>query len=139
MAIEPHASSSKLMDKLTELLDRVEDLNHEELEGLLGGNASGHYHLTNEELQKLAKLLLLLYPNGSETYPIVDHEKLSNLLGGASAGHYHLTSAQLTKLNNMPSTGAQGEKGDKGDKGDAGTAATITVGTVTTGAERLRA
>ena len=29
------------------------DLDHEQLSGLLGGEASGHYHLTNEELSKL--------------------------------------------------------------------------------------
>ena len=98
MAIEPHSNTSKLMEKLSELLAEGADLNHEELKGLLGGEDNKHYHLKEAELQKLLKLLTVLLPNGDEEYPKVDHEKLSNLLGGKANEHYHLTNDELQKL-----------------------------------------
>ena len=155
MAIEPH--SAGFSKALQQLLDDLNNIDHEKLNNLLGGNEEGHYHLTNDELTRLQKLLFLFLPN-NEVYPVIDHEKLNNLLGGNKNGHYHLTLELLNKLVNVPAegaTGAKGEKGDKGDKGDpftygdftaeqlaalkgdkgdSGTAATITIGTVTTGA-----
>ena len=37
-------------------------LDHEKLSNLLGGDATGHYHLTREELEKLIELLGESYP-----------------------------------------------------------------------------
>ena len=41
-------------------------ISHEELGGLLGGDENGHYHLTDEQLEKLKILSLERYP------PIID-------------------------------------------------------------------
>ena len=101
MAIEPHSNTSKLLEKLSELLADGANINHEELKGLLGGEPAGHYHLTSGEVEKLAKLITLLFPDGDETYPEIDHEKLKNLKGGNSGGHYHLTDEELRQLTRL--------------------------------------
>ena len=66
------------------------DIDHESLTGLLGGNSDGHYHLTGEELIRLAE-----YPNFSQ----IKHENLPDLQGGDSEGHYHLDNDELKKLH----------------------------------------
>ena len=97
MAIIPHDNTKALQ----ELLDRLSDFdgisNHESLQGLLGGDASGHYHMTAEQLNKL----ILLLDNGANT----NHESLQGLLGGNSSGRYHLTADLLNKLINLPVDG----------------------------------
>lgn len=37
-------------------------IDHEKLDNLLGGNESGHYHLTKEQLEKIRKRLNKKYP-----------------------------------------------------------------------------
>ena len=69
---------------------------HEELDGLLGGDESGHYHLTEEELGKLRN-----YPQYQAINRVIRHEELPDLLGGTSGGHYHLTEEQLAKLDRL--------------------------------------
>ena len=71
----------------------AEDINHEWLGNLLGGNAAGHYHLTQEERKKLQDM-----PIESK----INHEAISNLLGGNSSGHYHLTKEERDKLQQSP-------------------------------------
>ncbi len=44
--------------------------NHEGANNLLGGSVSGHYHLTEDELGKLQKILDLLFPDGA-TEPVL--------------------------------------------------------------------
>ena len=66
--------------------------NHEDLEGLLGGHSHGHFHLTEDELIKLAG-----YPEFSQ----IKHENMPDLLGGDSNGHLHLTVDELKKLRLM--------------------------------------
>ena len=92
--------------------------NHEELEGLLGGNQAGHFHLTQEQYISLLngtsheELKGLLGGNQSGHYHLtqeqyisllngISHEALKNLLGGTANNHYHLTQAQLNKLENI--------------------------------------
>ena len=70
--------------------------NHEELDGLLGGNSNGHYHLTERELLKLAE-----YPDFCLLNQRFCHEFLSVLMGGDSNGHWHLTEDELKKLRKM--------------------------------------
>ena len=41
------------------------EIPHELLDKLLGGTDDGHYHLTEDELQKLLKLLAVLFPDGA--------------------------------------------------------------------------
>ena len=80
---------------------------HEELDTLLGGDDNGHYHLTEDELQKLNKLINTLIPNGDDGDVgdvEVDHEQLSNLLGGVASGHYHLTNDELDKIKILITT-----------------------------------
>ena len=96
---------------------------HEELEGLLGGNADGHYHLTEDEVSNLSKLAAafinsssgeIILPEtgeGGEGTAISSHEALQNLLGGDAEGHYHLTEAETENLGKLITAliGANGE------------------------------
>ena len=91
MAIEPHSNNKLLQDLLDKLNGQNGIENHEQLKGLLGGDASGHFHLTSAQLQLLSSL-----SGGS------NHETLSGLLGGNSSGHFHLTQEELEKLSDYP-------------------------------------
>lgn len=83
---------------------------HEELEGLLGGEAGGHYHLTEAEIESLGKLItVLIGANGEVEIPssgqgegVINHEDLEGLQGGTNGEHYHLTQAEVDKLNDYP-------------------------------------
>jgi hypothetical protein len=151
MAIEPHSNSKLLQELLDKLNEQSGNSNHEELQGLLGGDASGHFHLTAEQLLALDNIIsgannhenlsgllggdnsghfhlklsefnkLLNYPE----FHNLNHETLQGLLGGNSSGHYHLTVDLLNKLINLPASGGGG---------GGGSGATIQIGTVTTGA-----
>ena len=99
MAIEPHHNSKLLQDLLDKLAEQSGNSNHENLSGLLGGNASGHHHLTLNELNRIKG-----YPDFSS----LNHESLQGLLGGNSNGHYHLTVVLLNKLINLPANGNGG-------------------------------
>lgn len=44
---------------------KISDIPHEELDKLLGGNTDGHYHFTEEEWEKLKKLISVLFPDGA--------------------------------------------------------------------------
>ena len=92
MAIEPHNNNKALQELLDKLNQQSADSNHENLSGLLGGNSSGHYHMTAEQLQQLQNLLA----GGN------NHETLSGLLGGDSSGHHHLTLDELNRLKGYP-------------------------------------
>ena len=86
-----------------------EKVMHELLTDLLGGSASGHYHLTHDELAKLGKIIAALIPAGRTdvvlpSAGIDNHEALRNLLGGSSTGHYHLTQDELNRLGKLLST-----------------------------------
>lgn len=82
------------------------ELDHEQLSGLLGGEDSGHFHLTNDLLNKLKNIPAegVAGPKGDKGdkgEPGSDrsgfsgsHEDLPGLLGGEDNGHYHLTKAQ---------------------------------------------
>ena len=150
MAIEPHHNSKLLQELLDKLAEQSGNSNHESLSGLLGGNASGHYHMTAEQLQQLQNLLAgsnnhealsgllggdasghhhltLSELNKLSGYPLfsaLNHENLQGLLGGNSNGHYHLTVDLLNKLINLPVDGGGGGSGT----------VSISVGSVTTGA-----
>lgn len=71
--------------------------NHEELEGLQGGQDGEHYHLTQAERDKVSS-----YPEYSTLANNLKHEKLEGLLGGNANGHYHLTDTERTRLQNYP-------------------------------------
>ena len=75
---------------------RPSEIPHEKLEGLLGGDANGHYHLTAEELAKLNG-----YPEYAVLNALIRHEGLPDLMGGTAAGHYHLTQEELFKLGKL--------------------------------------
>ena len=148
MAIEPHSNNKAIQELLEKLNGQNREVNHEQLQGLLGGNEAGHFHLTAIQLQQLENAISmgnnhealsgLLGGNSSghfhltqaevnklSSYPIfssLNHETLQGLLGGNSNGHYHLTVDLLNKLINLPASGV------------AGAAATIQIGTVATGA-----
>ena len=68
------------------------DIDHERLSGLLGGNSDGHFHVSQDELLKLAS-----YPEFSQ----IKHELLPDLLGGDESGHFHLNDNELKKLRIM--------------------------------------
>ena len=83
-----------------------EKVMHELLTDLLGGSPSGHYHLTQDELAKLGKIIAALIPAGRTDVVlpaagIDNHEALRNLLGGSSTGHYHLTEDELYRLGKL--------------------------------------
>ena len=71
------------------------NLNHEKLQKLLGGNSDGHFHLTQDELLKLAS-----YPPFSQ----IKHETLPDLMGGLDNEHFHLNSNQFRKLDILINT-----------------------------------
>ena len=89
------------------------ELNHEQLYGLLGGEDSGHYHLTEELLDKLENMPA----EGGQG------EKGDKGDKGDPFTYEDFTDEQLAAL--------KGEKGDKGDKGEPGS------GTGTTNHEEL--
>ena len=106
MAIEPHNSKSntaELLEKLTELINGLDNIDHETLRNLLGGIENEHYHLTDDEYQKLKKIISKLFSGGGsevviDVETVTDHEQLENLKGGNNEGHYHLTKDQLDWL-----------------------------------------
>ncbi len=106
MAIEPHNSKSntaELLEKLTELINGLDNIDHETLRNLLGGIENEHYHLTDDEYQKLKKIISKLFSSGSsevviDVETVTDHEQLTNLKGGNKDGHYHLTNEELQKI-----------------------------------------
>ena len=53
---------------------------HEELDGLLGGAAAGHYHMTQDQNRRLAILINALFPNGDDNIyiPVVDDSDPEN-------------------------------------------------------------
>ena len=62
MAIEPHGSGKKeILDKIEDLIGKLNNIDHEQLKNLLGGDNSGHYHLTGEELDELQQLIIDKY------------------------------------------------------------------------------
>lgn len=91
---------------------------HEKLDGLLGGNENGHYHLTADERLKLQNMPATGVkgekgdkgdkgdpgPKGDKVDPGTvegltgNHEELSGLLGGAEDEHYHLTEEEQLRL-----------------------------------------
>ena len=93
------------------------ELNHEQLYGLLGGEDGGHYHLTQEQLNKLIN---------------VPADGVSGATGpkgdkgdkGDPFTYDDFTPAQLAALKgekgDQGPQGIQGPKGDKGDKGEKG-------------------
>lgn len=68
------------------------NLDHEKLKGLLGGDNNGHFHLTQDELLKVAS-----YPPFSD----IKHEILPDLMGGKDGEHFHLDYNELIKLRIM--------------------------------------
>ena len=70
---------------------------HEQLKGLLGGSNSGHYHLTDYQLEKLNE-----YPSYDTLKDSIKHESLPDLQGGSSGEHYLLTGAEKEKLDSYP-------------------------------------
>ena len=49
-------------------------LNHEDLDGLLGGDDEGHYHLTREQLEELIDMLQPKIIIGQEINIVADEE-----------------------------------------------------------------
>ena len=91
MALIPY---EKTKDVWEEVKDRIR---HEPLPDLLGGNDSGHYHLTLDELEALHDV-----PEDiREAVDSVRHEKLPDLQGGKSGEHYHLTYDELEHLHGL--------------------------------------
>ncbi len=85
------------------------DIDHEALKNLLGGDENGHYHLTEDEKEKLQS-----YPSVSDIMGSINsnHEKLTNLMGGNASGHYHLTNEEKTKLLTLISNLINNSTGD---------------------------
>ena len=75
--------------------------NHEELIGLLGGDLSGHYHLTKQERDKFSE-----YPEynnlagniAGDVAGDIEHNSLKGLQGGKSGERYHLSEEDVDKL-----------------------------------------
>ena len=104
MAIQPHSSHN--IKGLDDFIAHLKDFNHEKLKNLLGGDANGHFHLTQNELSKLINI-----PDNLDS---INHEQLMGLLGGNSSGHYHITAAMLDKINNLPNSITQNHEGLSG-------------------------
>ncbi len=98
MAIEPHVNNKGLIEELSKA---TENKNHESLTNLMGGSSEGHYHLTDNEHDKLSKIIEAIISEDSADVEI-NHEKLAGLLGGSeTGGHYHLTEALLERLRTL--------------------------------------
>lgn len=79
------------------------DIPHDELDGLLGGDENGYYHLTEVVLRKLLLIIEALMPDEDSDeielpYTTPDHERLDGLKGGTVNEHYHFTQDQWRKL-----------------------------------------
>ena len=76
---------------------RPSEIPHEGLAGLLGGDADGHYHLTDEQHERLTA-----YPAYDRLIDdIVDdvpHNSLKGLQGGKDNEYYHLTRSDFEAL-----------------------------------------
>ena len=82
---------------------RPSEISHEALGGLLGGDVQGHYHLTDEELWKLSRLIAVLFPPGSDD-PVIPvtptaPDNPSNPSGGLPRG-----TPPLWQINAFPSS-----------------------------------
>jgi len=73
---------------------------HEQLEGLLGGNGTGHYHLTEEEYNAFQNIKNKT-DSEEPAFEIPSHEQLEDLLGGNGTGHYHLTEEEYSVFQNI--------------------------------------
>lgn len=115
---------------------------HEKLNNLLGGNSDGHYHLTEDELEKLQNMPA----QGSQG---ADGKAATIHIGTVSAGSAGSTprvtntgTATDAVLNFVIPKGDKGDKGEQGIpgiQGNTGEAATIKIGTITTGAAGSKA
>ena len=80
------------------------EIPHELLDGLMGGDEDGHYHLTDVQLDKLKAMIQTFVPDGEDVDPhegISSHEMLNGLFGGNANGHYHFTSDEWGKLRKV--------------------------------------
>ena len=100
MPIVLHEGDDMDISSLSGLFSQLKNVNHETLNGLLGGSASGHYHLTNDELSKLITLITELLAEDGERVSI-NHETLEGLLGGGDHEHFHITDNELSKLQSL--------------------------------------
>ena len=87
-------------DVLPGYLDPTE-IDHEKLKNLYGSGNGKHYHLSQDEREKL-----ISYPSYSDLSlnisQNIQHERLLGLLGGDTNGHFHLTQAERNKLQGYP-------------------------------------
>ena len=76
---------------------RPSEIPHEGLAGLLGGDLSGHYHLTDEQLERLTA-----YPAYDrlvdDITEDISHNSLKGLQGGKDNEYYHLTRSDVEAL-----------------------------------------
>lgn len=108
----------------------VED--HELLEGLLGGDNNGHYHLTQSELDKLNDMPATISIGTVTTAPAGSQASVTQSGTGSNA----VLNFIIPKGDNgeQGAQGIQGIKGVDGARGADGRAATISIGSVSTGA-----
>ena len=66
----------------------IADRDHGNLQGVQGGTAGEHYHLTNAQYTTISSGL---------------HNSLNSIQGGTSTERYHLTSAQVTDIMSLAS------------------------------------
>ena len=134
MAIVPHSSMNKLAEQIADLISDIspETLNHEELNNLLGGNASGHYHLTNELLTKLQNVPEsgIVGEKGEKgdkgdkgdpgQAATIEIGTVTTGAAGTSAKVVNVGTSQAARLNFTIPRGDKGERGDSGDSGGEG-------------------
>lgn len=63
---------------------KPEDLNHERLAGLLGGDENGHYHLTEEQLNWIIEQMTKKYP------PIIEEGQVINAIASKAITDYKI-------------------------------------------------
>ena len=76
---------------------RPSEIPHEDLAGLLGGDADGHYHLTDEQYERLTA-----YPAFDRLIDDIEddleHNSLKGLQGGTNNEYYHLRRSDFEAL-----------------------------------------
>lgn len=122
MAIEPIDTTGKaILDLINSMPGQGNSSgtqNHEQLQGLLGGNSSGHYHLTETLLNKLINLPADGGGNGNSTVSI----SVGSVTTGAAGTNASVTNSGTSTNAIFDFVIPRGDKGDKGDKGSSGDA-----------------